>query len=406
MEAVSCFDPIKEMNEVRNQLSLSKKVGFFFGAGTSMALGMPGIEKLTTDVIGKVSGKCSAHLERIVEDLTKADEKTPTIEDILNHVRLIRQITMEDEKKHYNEIDGCSARVLDKEICNHIYDILSGKEDEIAVETNKTFLTTQKFFVWLSLIGRDSVKEIFTSNYDLIFEKALEMIQLPYFDGFVGAYEPFFLAESVGKIDLKEYPPVSWIRLWKVHGSLGWFWKKSNNKHEYRVIRLGKQAKSDTQDELVIYPSKEKYESSRKQPFTTYFDRMSNYLREGEGIFIISGYSFGDYHINEIVYNALRYNNRLHVVVFLYSSTGCEHIIDRAKQYLNMSVFTPTEAVIGGTQGIWRLGTNDGQTIKLFWDEDKNELILGQFSCLVDFLADMSGQNASINKELKAKNEK
>ena len=371
-----------------------------------MALGMPGIEKLTTDVKEKISGACCTQLKRIVGDLTKAGEKSPTIEEILNHVRLIRQITMEDEKKHYNKIDGCSAKELDRKICSQIYEILSNKEDEIAVGTNVAFLTTQKIFVWLSLIGRDSVKEIFTSNYDMIFEKALEVVQLPYFDGFVGAYEPFFLPESVGKSEIKEYPPVSWIRLWKIHGSLGWFWKNIVGKHEYRVIRLGKQAKNNSDNELVIYPSKEKYESSRKQPFTTYFDRMSNYLREGEGIFIVSGYSFGDYHINEIIYNALRYNNRLHVIVFLYSSAGCEQIIDRAKQYLNMTVFTPTEAVIGGTQGVWKLGAKDGQTIKTFWDENKNELILGQFSCLVDFLADMSGQNASINKELKEKNEK
>ena len=45
---------------------------------------------------------------------------------------------------------------------------------------------------WLNLQNRDYSKEIYTSNYDLIFEKSLEEVQIPYFDGFVGSYEPFF----------------------------------------------------------------------------------------------------------------------------------------------------------------------------------------------------------------------
>lgn len=34
------FDLIREMNEFRNQISLIKRIGFFFGAGTSMSLGI------------------------------------------------------------------------------------------------------------------------------------------------------------------------------------------------------------------------------------------------------------------------------------------------------------------------------------------------------------------------------
>jgi hypothetical protein len=40
--------------------------------------------------------------------------------------------------------------------------------------------------------NRDFSKEIFTTNYDLVIEKSLEAIRAPYFDGFVGSYEPFF----------------------------------------------------------------------------------------------------------------------------------------------------------------------------------------------------------------------
>ncbi len=60
--------------------------------------------------------------------------------------------------------------------------------------------------------------EIFTTNYDLLFEQALERTRVPFFDGFSGASEPFFDPSSVASNDL----PARWTRLWKLHGSLGW----------------------------------------------------------------------------------------------------------------------------------------------------------------------------------------
>ena len=47
------------------------------------------------------------------------------------------------------------------------------------------------------MLNRDFSKEIFTTNYDLIIEKSLEASQIPYFDGFVGSFEPFFWQESI-----------------------------------------------------------------------------------------------------------------------------------------------------------------------------------------------------------------
>ncbi len=360
MNKMCIFDPIREINEVRNQLSLSKRIGFFFGAGTSMALGMPGIVDLTEKVMGSVGAKYQDQMQKIINDLSSKENinKKITIEDILNHVRLIRQITRENHERSYRDLDGTNAKDLDQEICNKIYDILSTKEDEITSSQDNKLRITQKFFAWLNLLGRDHAKEIFTANYDLLFEKALEVLQLPYFDGFIGAYEPFFVAESIEKGDLKEYPPLSWTRIWKVHGSLGWFWKINPTGDGYRVIRLGKQAKGDAANELVIYPSREKYESSRKQPFTAYLDRMKHHLREGEGIFIISGYSFADDHINEIVFNALRHNNRLHIITFLYSDDELAKIKTHVTCNLNMSVFSPKEAIICGKHGKWQLEPN------------------------------------------------
>ncbi|MFV9691190.1 MAG: hypothetical protein ACNY01_09530, partial [Desulfobacteria bacterium] len=41
------FNLVREIRELKNQLSYSKKYGFFFGAGTSCSIGIPNIATLT-----------------------------------------------------------------------------------------------------------------------------------------------------------------------------------------------------------------------------------------------------------------------------------------------------------------------------------------------------------------------
>ena len=64
------------------------------------------------------------------------------------------------------------------------------------------------------------MKEIYTTNYDMLFEMALEANYTPYFDGFTGSYEPFFSPESIETFPREEDFTSRWIRLWKIHGSL------------------------------------------------------------------------------------------------------------------------------------------------------------------------------------------
>lgn len=294
------FDVIREIQELRNQLSYSKNIGFFFGAGTSTALGVPNISKLTKSVEESLTGDILKNFQIIKNDLkTTLIDHEINIEDILNQTRRIREITGGKEEKKYLEVDGNSARELDINICKEIYKIINCKE------TIANLQSTMKFLAWLNMQNRDFSKEIYTSNYDRIIEKSLEKIQIPYFDGFVGSYEPFFLPESVDKFVKNFDLTKSWIRLWKIHGSLSWFWKKDDDTETSRIVRIGKIDKiENNSDEIVIYPSREKYDSSRKQPFIAYFDRLKNYLSDGELLFIITGYSFSDQHINEIIFGS------------------------------------------------------------------------------------------------------
>lgn len=304
------MDEVKEIKELKNQLAYSKNIGFFFGAGTSCALKIPNIAMLTAGIEKNLKGDHLKNFKIIRDNLKKTLGRDVNIEEILNHIRRIREITNEKPDQDFIKVTGEAAKDLDKEICNQIYDIIEEAE-------SKADLTNpRKFFAWLNILNHEYSKEVFTTNYDLIIEKSLEQSQIPYFDGFVGSYEPFFWQESIEQATGKTDMTRNWIRLWKIHGSLSWFWKEDKKDNSQKIIRVGKFDNATTTDkELVIYPSKEKYDSSRKQPFIAYFDRLKNFLSSGELLFIFTGFSFSDQHINEIIFNCLRQNNRLFCIV-------------------------------------------------------------------------------------------
>jgi hypothetical protein len=388
---------IREIQELKNQLSYSKNVGFFFGAGTSTALGIPNIAQLTKGVEDSLKDDLLKSYLIIKKDLeTTFPDKTINIEDILNQIRRIREITGEKKDKKYIEVNGELAKILDIEICNKIHHILSEKEKTADIKN------TKKLMAWMNMQNRDYSKEIFTSNYDLIFEKSLEETQIPYFDGFVGSYEPFFLAENVEKFVDNNDITKSWIRLWKIHGSLSWFWKKDDSKNSYRIVRLGKIDNIEKEgNEVVIYPSKEKYDSSRKQPFISYFDRLKTFLTNGELLLIISGYSFSDQHINEVIFNSLRQNNRLHIVVFAYADETIEELYKLSSSYLNLGAFGPKKGIVNGELIEWSINDEelkDDKKSSYYWKDDTKELIIGDFNKLIDFIVANSGNKETIEK--------
>lgn len=386
---------VREIRELKTHLSYSKNIGFFFGAGTSCALKIPNVEQLTTGIEGKLKGDHLKNFKIIKGDLElTVTPKKVNIEDILNQIRRIKELTGES-KKEYLKVSGESAKELDKEICTIIYDLIAEKEALADLDN------TKKFFAWLSLLNRDFSKEVFTTNYDLIIEKSLEASQIPYFDGFVGSYEPFFWQESIDQFVTKNDLTQNWIRLWKIHGSLSWFWKEDPKTKSQKVIRIGKIDNiKDEENELVIYPSKEKYDSSKKQPFIAYFDRLKNYLLSGELLFIFTGYSFSDQHINEIIFNCLRQNNRLTALVFFFQDSEVENLHKHTSSYMNLNVFGPTKAIINGNFGEWEFSKAEfkSPTEKFdhYWNEAEKRFILGDFNSLANFLITNSGKREAI----------
>ena len=130
-----------------------------------------------------------------------------------------------------------------------------------------------------------------------------------------------------------------------------------------------------------------------------YFDRLKNVLLEGELLFIFSGYSFSDQHINEIIFNSLRQNNRLSVLIFFFQDAEVEELYKASSSYLNLTAFGPTKAIINGELSEWEYKDSDlkiTDSSESYWDSTDNKMILGDFNKLIEFLIINSGKKENI----------
>jgi hypothetical protein len=142
-----------------------------------------------------------------------------------------------------------------------------------------------------------------------------------------------------------------------------------------------------------------------EQPLA-YFDRLKNYLLNGELLFIFTGYSFSDQHINEIIFNCLRQNNRLSALVFFFKDEEVESLHKLTSSYMNLNVFGPKKAIINGNLGEWEFPEladfkKDKKLFDHFWSEADSKLTLGDFKALVNFLITNSGKKEAIESIIK-----
>ena len=75
-------------------------------------------------------------------------------------------------------------------------------------------------------------------------------------------------------------------------------------------------------------------------------------MHQPETLTLISGYSFGDEHLNEVVYDAASRRERSEIIVFCYSDIPSE-LAERAARTPNIQVVSGVEAIIGGVREDW-----------------------------------------------------
>lgn len=357
-----------------------KKIGVLMGAGAPVSINIgpsnddwisliPNLQGLTKTV----KENLSANELKVYQDLEESIP-SPNLEKVLSKIRALNEVIGN------STVYGCNSigfLELSEKICNLIRDAVS--KDLPLRQTPYSELVS-----WINGVNRKYGVEVFTTNYDLLLEQALERSKTPYFDGFSGARDAFFDPSSISKNDL----PSRWVRLWKLHGSIGW---EKNDKNE--IVRI-----PHSKNASMVYPSHIKYDQTQAAPFSSLFERLRNFILEPDSLLISTGFSFADAHISSRLLESLQANPSSALLAFQYGKLESEtYIRDLALKCPGISAYCKDGAIINGVEAKWRIGALPSKGWRNIRDEYYSEgsFLLGDFSRLARFLATAGGDFSS-----------
>ena len=389
-------DAHKTLADLRDHLARhDKPIAFFFGAGTSCSVLVPSgandkKEPLIPDVLGLTSfckTKVTALGEKFenawatIETQCRDNTQDPNVENVLSRLRMMLSVVgKNDTLAGLNAVElMCMEECVRKGIARLVTPDLKQLPADFP---------HSKFARWLAKTSRKRPVEIYTVNYDVLIEHALESERIPVFDGFVGCYQPFFHADSLRRVETM--PGVNWSRLWKMHGSVTW--RRVEQNGHARIIR----GESDTAGEMIL-PSFQKYDESRQQPYVAFTDGLTRFLEQDDALLIVAGFAFADEHINDLIFGALENRPRTHVYALQFEELPDDNIlIRRSYQRSNMIVIGPDTGVIGGRRAKWAPASTpsfmDGVfELKVGGSAEKTGAMkVGDFACFCHFLQTMT----------------
>lgn len=154
---------------------------------------------------------------------------------------------------------------------------------------------------------------IFTTNYDLYSERAMDLLGIHYVNGFTGGISKFFnpaifnyaLAEKMDLSQSKWSVIDNFFYLYKLHGSVNWIEDEGENKlFKVREIQDPTLEMLKEKESIMIHPTPLKYSASLGSPYSDLFREFQKKLMQNNNILVTIGYSFSDEHINNLIFQA------------------------------------------------------------------------------------------------------
>ena len=152
--------------------------------------------------------------------------------------------------------------------------------------------------------------KIFTTNYDLLLERALDNLGVLYFDGFLGTinrtlrtesyhYDLYYPGETTeGRVSRVDRV----LHLYKLHGSINW---RRRHTGPEDVIISHTQPEEHEYGDVMIYPSPLKVTEMNGYPYAEMFRHFSTTIHQPQSALLTIGYKFQDDHINRLIHQAL-----------------------------------------------------------------------------------------------------
>jgi len=339
------FDALSAARELRQILNPDKlSLGFLIGAGCPSSIKVPdgsSTRPLIPDVAGltkRIAAALSDSVDHkntftvLLDGLHEDGMASPNVEHYLTRVRSLHDVAGNSTARGLSQKELMD---LDKTICALISEAVDCRLPS----------TQSPFHDLASFIGarRTTHVELFTTNYDLLIEEALENKGVPFFDGFCGSNRAFFDQRAI-EGDLL---PSRWARLRKLHGSINW------RLLDKQVIRT---RETTSGAELLIHPSHRKYDDSRRMPYLVMMDRLRAFIRHKDNpvCLFINGYSWADEHLNEAIVDGLADNPKA-VCLSIQRSEIAKYtaLVALATRTPNLTIYAKDAAVVGQKTRQW-----------------------------------------------------
>ena len=300
---------IEITSELRNIIGKKfnySNINFLIGTGTSIDAGAKSIDCRDDKIKTPLENSRNKQIKNYRKQITDKN-----VEELLNDLIQIKLY-----------LNLMNKEVEHKEVEKLIEEIQSNFLEESVLNINYNFaiLDSHKIFIKKILENNNSGLpiNIFTLNYDMLFELVMDNMEITYVNGFNGFQKRKFKPSLFNNQETIKQR----INLIKLHGSLSW--RENLQLSPYGIEETQVEMKDNkiilkTAKELIIYPSKLKEKLSFGIPYSDLFRVMIEKMNNLNSVLFIIGYSFSDEHINNIITNSLS-NPQLDIVIFSYRS--------------------------------------------------------------------------------------
>ncbi len=260
-------------------------IGFFFGAGTSAEAGYP----LTVDLTKRVVSQLSGDEKRKIESILDQEHVSHSLEEGLPDIEVLS-----DAIYRYYRSNSLLENELGEMIRSKIIQELTQTVD-INLKHHINFLKAIKNLH----SNKTECIWIFTTNYDMLFERAAMHAKIPIYNGFEGILNRYF---DIDRLELKhgrinkesrfeEYRE-PYIRLIKLHGSISWY------KNGDDLIETNESLSGDNTRSMIL-PRMDKVFDAFEYPYDKLFRYSSQIIGTQCKYILGCGSSLRDQHIND-----------------------------------------------------------------------------------------------------------
>lgn len=311
-----------DAEKVRKALAESltaRNVAFLLGAGCSSSsvdnkeVGVPTMEPLakeftksreTDDPCFPTMGEREFLKRQLGIDIS-AEEYSRNLERLMELLFSLRfalqRISLEDAKGQLARVNSLIRKV-------QTFLFTKCTKGEFVNGDNRVMGLYESFYRKLVLRDRSLPRPwVFTTNYDLFNETAMDRLGLPYANGFSGVIERRFnpatfryaLAEQLDLTSRKWSAVDGFVYLCKLHGSISW------TEDDHGLFPIRETADLQNSGKMMIYPTPAKQNATLGSPYADLFREFQSRIVREQSVLFTMGYSFGDEHINNIIYQAL-----------------------------------------------------------------------------------------------------